>query len=146
MTFDEPGDYARLAESLRRMTRGHQHWLRLTGECAPGGRNHYVYVIEVEPITDRGQFDFYVGYTGNAVRTRFEQHVSRGDMAARIFRYGYARPVRVCDELMLGAPPFPDADTAKLAEGLLARRIRACGYRVKSDALRRTSTHGTEKG
>lgn len=107
----------------------------------PHAGGYFVYVIDVEPLSRFGDYDFYVGSTGKTVQERFADHVAGGAYAAAIFRHdqkfpaGRARPVRLCPELMLGTPPFPNRAAAVRAEGILARRIAACGYRVRSDAL-----------
>ena len=34
-----------------------------------------VYVIEVENISENNNWDYYVGYTGNSIETRFQEHL-----------------------------------------------------------------------
>lgn len=125
-------------------TRGWQRIHRLAAgeDPAEGNLRYNLYVIEVDAADPAFPYKFYVGLTSTSAERRLEQHQSGGDRAARMFRSGRARAVRLRYDLMAGLPKFRTLEAAKAAEGTLARVISASVGRAYSDRVhdrRRTS-------
>ena len=107
-------------------TGGWQRILKLAdSERQEGVRRYDVYVIEVESLDEQTPYEFYVGITRTSGKHRMTQHIAAGDRAARMFRNGKARPVRLREDLTVGLPRFRTQEKALQAEGLLARVISA---------------------
>jgi hypothetical protein len=104
-------------------------WRRLTElathEPQQGARRYALYVIEIESLDDRVPYEFYVGYTLTSGRNRMKQHSEGGKRAARMFRNGRARTIRLREDLTAGLPRYRTKEVALNAEGLLARVITA---------------------
>lgn len=136
-------EYDALIKHLEQNVPAHKDWAPLQGEFDPEAPWCHVYVIRVKPIQGRCDFDFYVGSTCRTVEERLGVHREGGMFAASIFkrrRTGRrARPGRICEELMLGTPPFPDRDSAVLGERVLANAILSFGYKVSSDMVDKTT-------
>jgi hypothetical protein len=96
-----------------------------------------VYVIEVEKIDSKLEYDFYVGSTGNPVRYRFAQHVPNHKFAARIFRNSRAKALCIRWDMTFGFPKFHTKSAAEMAESWLASLIQESGWNVCSDQLRK---------
>lgn len=94
-------------------------------EPQEGTRRYALYVIEIESLDDRVPYEFYVGYTKTSGRNRMRQHSEGGKRAARMFRNGRARTVRLREDLTAGLPRYRTKDIALEAEGLLARVVSA---------------------
>ena len=93
-----------------------------------------VYVIEVENISENNNWDYYVGYTGNSIETRFQEHL-HGYKTWREFKHSRSRPKRLAYDLCSVYPKFHTTEAALMAEGLVARALRTAGYNVYSDRI-----------
>lgn len=119
-------------------TRGWQRIQRLAAveDPAEGNLRYKFYVTEVDAADPAFPYAFCVGLTGTSAERRLEQHQSGGDRAARMFRSGRARAMRLRYDLMAGLPTFRTLEVAEAAEGTLARVISANVGRAHSDRAR----------
>ena len=93
-----------------------------------------VYVIEVENISESNNWDYYVGYTGNSIETRFQEHLD-GYKTWKEFKHGRSCPKRLAYDLCSVYPKFHTTEAALKAEGLVARALRTAGFKVYSDRI-----------
>ncbi len=93
-----------------------------------------VYVIEVENISESNNWDYYVGYTGNSIEARFQEHLD-GYKTWKEFKHGRSCPKRLAYDLCSVYPKFHTTEAALKAEGLVARALRKAGYKVYSDQI-----------
>ena len=102
------------------------------------GRSHKptksVYIIEVENLDRKNNWDYYVGYTGKNVEERYKEHLI-GYKSWREFKAGRSRPKGLAFDLMAEFPKFYTVSAAKEAEGLVARALRDSEYEVYSDMI-----------
>lgn len=111
---------------------------KLAAEDALGKKSeprYSVYVIEVERLDPKLEYDFYVGSTGNPVRYRFAQHIPDHKLAARIFRNARARAKCLRWDMMLNFPMFYSKEAAEKGEGFVAKALYRAGWAVNSDRL-----------
>jgi hypothetical protein len=93
-----------------------------------------VYVINVENISAENNWDYYVGYTGNTIEIRFQEHID-GYKTWKEFKKGRARPISLAYDLCSVYPKFHTTEAAKKAEGLVARALRDAGFNAYSDQI-----------
>ena len=93
-----------------------------------------VYVIEVENISESNNWDYYVGYTGNSIETRFQEHLD-GYKTWKEFKHGRSCPKRLAYDLCSVYPKFHTTEAALKAEGLVARALRTAGFKVYSHRI-----------
>lgn len=93
-----------------------------------------VYVIQVENISVENNWDYYVGYTGKTIETRFQEHIA-GYKTWEEFKKGRSRPLSIAYDLCSVYPKFHTTEAAKKAEGLVARALRDAGFNAYSDQI-----------
>lgn len=102
------------------------------------GKNHEpkfsIYVIEVENLDDREDWDFYVGSTGKTIEERFKDHRNRRKTAWRKFKCGVCKPKRL-HKISKDFPKFYSRLVAEQAEGDTARFLRSLNYKVGCNKL-----------
>ena len=102
----------------------------------PKRPQHRVYVIEVERLDPTVDWDYYVGYTNNFFKVRWEKYVDLvPNSVSGYFRHGKVKALGYRYDLMKGWGPYETKQAGELAEGDLALYLEDLGYRTYTDKL-----------
>jgi hypothetical protein len=104
--------------------------------------NYKIYIIEIQSLTSKDDYVFYVGSTSHEVEYRISQHQNVEAMAARMFKNGSYQIKAVRSDLHDSLPRFHSVRAAEKAEGIVADFLCRRGFPAYSDqgefaALRR---------
>ena len=102
----------------------------------PVGPQHRVYVIEVKHLQPGIDWDYYVGYTNNFLKVRWEKYEQLADSVAKVFRDRKVKALEYRYDLMKGWGPYATKELGEIAEGDLALYLEDRGYRTYSNELK----------
>ncbi len=128
----------------RTTARYERRWAALLrdNDEAPAGSEHFIYVVDIQPLKLRLPPGLYVGSTSRTPELRLAAHRAGGEMAAAIFRprgKGARYEAKgLVEEYVAHLPAWRSRELSQRAERILARELKARGHHVVSDRLKRT--------
>jgi len=128
----------------RTTARYERRWAALLrdNDEASAGSEHFIYVVDIQPLKLRLPPGLYVGSTSRTPELRLAAHRAGGEMAAAIFRprgKGARYEAKgLLDEYVANLPAWRSRGLSQRAERILARELKARGHHVVCDRLKRT--------
>ena len=136
-------EHARIL-GTRTAARYERRWAALlrNNDDVPAGSEHFIYVVDIQPLKLGLPPGLYVGSTSRAPEQRLAAHRAGGKLAAAIFRprgKGARYEARgLVDEYVAHLPVWRSRELSQRAERILAQELKARGHHVVSDRLKRT--------